>query len=299
MPQFNQQTPMKAVPTKPTLVNRGPAGLLKKMPTKPGPAPEPPKASKRDSQINKIADALREAGLVHPISNFVLDAMNARVHPERNMDAIKDSLSAYGQVKPIVVRKATNVVVAGNGTITAARELGWTEIAASIVEMDELQAAGFGLADNRTAELAKWDFEIVAKLDKLLHEANQPSIGWSTDELEVLRAAEWRPPEISNELIQGGEKNLLLSFSPGQYELIERAIELFKSRNKNLRLPNEDIVGIICQEWITRQAVAKETSNASVQKTEPESQPKPSGPKPGGERGSPGTGPKPVRPAGL
>lgn len=175
----------------PKLTNRGGAGLLSKLTTEqrrvlgettPTPAPsleEIPEARYR------ITPAL--AGLAVPISSLVFDPENARDHPDRNMDAIRASLKSYGQVKPVVVRKSTRVVVAGNGTLQAAKDLGWTEIAATFVDMNEIEAAGFGLADNRTAELAKWNFEVVNRLDRLLQTHNHVNVGWSVEELQVLR----------------------------------------------------------------------------------------------------------------
>jgi ParB family chromosome partitioning protein len=121
--------------------------------------------------------------------------MNARLHPERNLEAVKKSLVAYGQVKPVVVRKQTKVVVAGNGTLRAAKALGWTHIAAVIIDMTDVEAAGYGLADNRTAELAKWDFEVVSRIDKLLQEHGHSAEGWTDDELEYLRKTQWQESE--------------------------------------------------------------------------------------------------------
>ena len=64
--------------------------------------------------------------LLRPLEALREDPANARTHDERNLDAIVRSLSSFGQRKPIVVREG--VVVAGNGTLRAARSLGWTYI---------------------------------------------------------------------------------------------------------------------------------------------------------------------------
>lgn len=147
---------------------------------------------------NRVAPSLK--GLLVPIETLVLDPLNARLHPERNIEAIMDSLCLYGQRKPISVtidRKKRRVVMAGNGTLEAARKLGWTKVAAAIDDdLSETEALGYGLADNRTAELAKWDFEVVAKLDHIIAEQSHPTVGWTAQELEVLRAHEFvQPPE--------------------------------------------------------------------------------------------------------
>lgn len=101
-----------------------------------------------------------------PLKTLTLDPNNARKHNERNLTAIANSLSTFGQRKPIVVHNG--VVIAGNGTLAAAKSLNWTEI--SVVEVpndwDKDTATAFALADNRTAELAEWDESVLA--DQLL-----------------------------------------------------------------------------------------------------------------------------------
>ena len=97
------------------------------------------------------------------IAQLSLDPSNARKHSQRNLDAIAASLKKFGQRKPIVVHKG--VVLAGNGTLEAAKTLGWTEIEVAEVPSDwDLDTAkAYALADNRTAELAEWDESELAK----------------------------------------------------------------------------------------------------------------------------------------
>lgn len=84
------------------------------------------------------------------------DPGNVRTHDERNLRAIKASLARFGQQKPIVIRP-DGVVVAGNGTLAAARELGWETLTCVVTELEGPEAVAFAIADNRTAELAAWD----------------------------------------------------------------------------------------------------------------------------------------------
>ena len=60
------------------------------------------------------------------ISSLTLDPENARKHSKKNLDAIAGSLNTFGQRRPLVVWD--NIVIAGNGTIEAAKSLGWTDI---------------------------------------------------------------------------------------------------------------------------------------------------------------------------
>jgi DNA modification methylase len=100
-----------------------------------------------------------------------LDPRNARKHDAKNLKAIADSLEQFGQRKPIVVWGKT--VVAGNGTMAAARTLGWTEISVVYVPSDwsSDQVKAYALADNRSAELAAWDEQVLASQLLELQEA--------------------------------------------------------------------------------------------------------------------------------
>jgi hypothetical protein len=98
------------------------------------------------------------------VESLSFDLNNARKHSEQNLQAIAASLEQFGQRKPIVVT-ADNVVVAGNGTLEAARMLKWPKIdvvrAPANWSPNEVKA--FALADNRAAELAEWNKEVLAE----------------------------------------------------------------------------------------------------------------------------------------
>jgi DNA modification methylase len=105
------------------------------------------------------------------LDDLDLDPRNARKHDEKNLKAIADSLEQFGQRKPIVVWGRT--VVAGNGTMAAARSLGWKEITIVRVPDDwsSDQVKAYALADNRSAELAAWDEQVLASQLLELQEA--------------------------------------------------------------------------------------------------------------------------------
>jgi ParB family chromosome partitioning protein len=92
------------------------------------------------------------------VKDLTLDSQNARFHSDKSVRAIAKSLDIFGQRKPIVLT-ADNRVVAGNGTVRAARELGWDFLDAVRVPEDwgPEKVTAFAIADNRTAELSEWD----------------------------------------------------------------------------------------------------------------------------------------------
>lgn len=127
----------------------------------------------------------RSVDEIHP------DPSNARKHSPRNIDAIAASLHRFGQQKPIVV-DSSGVVRAGNGTLEAAKKLGWTEVAVVESDLEGAEMTAFAIADNRTAELAEWDDEVLAATLQALEEADVPlaDAGFTSEELaEVQKAA--------------------------------------------------------------------------------------------------------------
>jgi ParB-like chromosome segregation protein Spo0J len=78
--------------------------------------------------------------------------------------AIRESLERNGQYRSIVVNRRTMEVLAGNHTLRAAIELGWEEIAATFVDVDDEQARRIVLVDNRTNDLAGYDSALLAEL---------------------------------------------------------------------------------------------------------------------------------------
>lgn len=111
--------------------------------------------------MSRKAAAELEAGLNMAIEDASVDALafdpaNVRKHNERNLEAIKGSLQRFGQQKPIVV-DAKGVVIAGNGTLAAAKALGWRTVKAVRSNLIGAEATAYAIADNRTAELAEWD----------------------------------------------------------------------------------------------------------------------------------------------
>jgi site-specific DNA-methyltransferase (adenine-specific) len=127
-----------------------------------------------------IAPALQ--ALAVPIESIEPHPQNPRVG---NVDAISASLRRFGQLKPVVVQASTRRVVAGNHLWRAARSLGWTEIAANVEAMDD--ATAYMLADNRTADLGTYDYDLLAAM--LAEEeaaGNLLATGYDADDIAAL-----------------------------------------------------------------------------------------------------------------
>jgi ParB-like chromosome segregation protein Spo0J len=128
---------------------------------------------------------------VQDVSSVAISSLEAYpTNPRRgDIEAVKRSLDAFGQRKPIVVRRSDNVVIAGNHTLQAAQALGWDEIAVVWVDDDDVTSKAFALADNRTAELGDYDEEALADLINDVGSLNPgllESSGWDDKAVQEL-----------------------------------------------------------------------------------------------------------------
>lgn len=139
-------------------------------------------------------------GLKIEVGVLVLDPDNARGHNEPNIVAIANSLRQFGQRKPVIVKKTGMVVTAGNGTLIAAKREGWTHVAALVTDDDELTAAAWALADNRTGELANWDYERLVMQFGVLKSGgiDVASLGWDDRELSMLMQSSFTPDPVQD-----------------------------------------------------------------------------------------------------
>lgn len=172
-----------------------------------------------------------------------VDPENARTHSKRNIEAIAASLENFGQRRPLVVWD--NVIIAGNGTVEAAKSLGWTHVEVTRVppEWTAEQARAYALADNRTSELADWDPEILAS--QLI---DLDSLGFNMAELGFTLKGTDNPAGFLDDLrVDGGNEEsdsgpfvapetypLPYGFRPDQREIIIKAI----SRARELGEPD-------------------------------------------------------------
>jgi len=130
-----------------------------------------------------IIAPLREHAV--PVGSLKIDPANANTHPERNMRAIVESLDEFGQRQVLVAREDSRTVIAGNGRLEAARQLGWSHVACVFVDDDELQAMRYAIADNRSGELSEWDGDVLTRtLDAIKQEQGDlEGTGWTDEEL--------------------------------------------------------------------------------------------------------------------
>lgn len=97
-----------------------------------------------------------------PIADLIPYARNARTHSEAQVALIVGSIREYGFTNPVLVDGA-NGIIAGHGRVLAARKLGLVTVPViEFAHLADAQRRACILADNRLAEQAGWDQDLLA-----------------------------------------------------------------------------------------------------------------------------------------
>jgi 16S rRNA G966 N2-methylase RsmD len=125
-----------------------------------------------------------------PVSSLKPYADNPRTHTKKQIRQIAESIRTFGWTNPVLV-DANDGIVAGHGRVEAAKLLGIPTVPVLRLEdLSEAQLKAYIIADNKLAELAGWDEQILAKELQLLTELNLDFdievTGFEMGEIDVL-----------------------------------------------------------------------------------------------------------------
>ena len=105
-----------------------------------------------------------------PVTTLKPHPRNPRVHTDRQVHQIAQSIEAFGFNVPILVDDKQNVV-AGHGRLLAARKLGWSTVPViKLTHLTESQYKAFLIADNKLTENGAWDERLLGEQLKVLSE---------------------------------------------------------------------------------------------------------------------------------
>jgi len=125
-----------------------------------------------------------------PIDRLIPYARNARTHTPEQVAQVAASMQQFGWTNPILVA-GDNVILAGHARLLAARKLGLAQVPVIVLDhLDENDRRAMILADNKIAENAGWDTEMLrVELDALRDaDYNLEIVGFSDEELELYLA---------------------------------------------------------------------------------------------------------------
>ena len=116
---------------------------------------------------NPESDAPAEAELIYrPVTDLIPYARNSRTHTDDQIKQIAASIREFGFTNPVLIREDDDgrmTIIAGHARCMAAAKLGLAEVPTlDLNYLSETEARAYVIADNRLAELAGWDLEMLA-----------------------------------------------------------------------------------------------------------------------------------------
>ena len=125
-----------------------------------------------------------------PISALRRNKRNARTQSETQLRKIAASIAEFGYCNPILIDKDNNVV-AGHGRLAAAEMLDTDSVPTIRLEhLSQSQLRAYVIADNRLAELAGWDRELLAlefsELSELDLDFELTITGFESPEIDIV-----------------------------------------------------------------------------------------------------------------
>ena len=137
-----------------------------------------------------LPEATRLKIIYRPTGDLTPYAGNARTHSDKQIVQIAASIRKFGFTNPVLIDDHGEIV-AGHGRVSAAKQLGLTDV--PTIALGHLTAAerrAYVIADNRLAELAGWDrdilrieFQALAEMDL---DFDLEITGFETAELDLL-----------------------------------------------------------------------------------------------------------------
>ena len=133
-------------------------------------------------------------------------------NPRKNDDAVKyvaNSIRQFGFKVPIVVDK-NGVIVAGHTRYRAAKELGYETVPVVVADdLTEAQVKAFRIADNKTADQAQWDMDLLGEeIAELLNVEglDMTDFGFGDFELTML-TEDFEPEPYDEEIVNQYSEN--------------------------------------------------------------------------------------------
>lgn len=142
------------------------------------------------ADIKTLPESTRLKITYRKIGELIPYTGNARTHSDKQIAQIAASIRKFGFTNPVLIDEEGGIV-AGHGRVAAAKQLGIAEVPTIVLgHLTPAERRAYVIADNRLAELAGWDREILKIEFQALAEMDLDFeleiTGFETAELDLL-----------------------------------------------------------------------------------------------------------------
>ncbi len=150
--------------------------------------PRRKKEQPEGNQDDAGGEVWRSSQIQHwPTEKLQPYARNPRTHSAEQVEALAASIARFGFTNPILVDESRGVI-AGHGRLLAAKLLGLAKVPVVVLDhLSEIERRAYVIADNRLAELADWDQDLLAEELCILEGEGFPVELTGFDEREIDR----------------------------------------------------------------------------------------------------------------
>ena len=154
------------------------------------------------------------------------------------VDAVARSIKSFGFNVPILCDQ-NSTIIAGHTRWKAAKKLGMKSVPVLVLEMTETQRKAYSVADNKTAQIAEWDYPQLREVLEELRcdQIDLSSLGYSASELDALLREEedfdWKAFE--EQLTQGNDSKYVyiqVKIETAMKESFSRAIKKYATKHE-------------------------------------------------------------------
>lgn len=166
------------------------------------------------------------------IARLVPYARNSRTHSDEQISQIAASIKEWGWTTPVLVDEQGGII-AGHGRTLAAQRLKMTEVPVMVAKgWSEAKKRAYVIADNRLAEKAGWDNELLAlelgEIGGLGFDLGL--VGFDAGTIEQLLQGETSdlgllPEEKLDNFLNGDTKILRLAYDDQEFSVITEALK--------------------------------------------------------------------------
>jgi site-specific DNA-methyltransferase (adenine-specific) len=154
----------------------------------------------------------------------VKDIVPYENNPRKNADAVQvvmNSIREFGIKQPLVIDE-NNVIVVGHTRFEAAKRLGYTEVPCVVAsDLTEDQINAYRIADNKTAEYASWDVELLNKELANILSVDMEMFGFDLALDEEVKKKDQEKGEVPFTEVLGEEHNYIVLYFDNEVDWLQ------------------------------------------------------------------------------
>jgi hypothetical protein len=178
------------------------------------------------------------------IEEIVPYKLNAKLHPQTQIEGIAESMRKFGVTQPIVIDKKKEIII-GHGRLEAAKLIGLKKVpCVCMSDLSEVEVKALRLIDNRIAETG-WDVELLKMdMENIEFDFSSTNISFvdmiNTEKNKIDFNEEWKGmPEFQQENLLGLQLIVHFKTEKDKFDFVKLIGQKITDKTKFIWWPQE------------------------------------------------------------